>query len=126
LENLMGVGGRLEAREKQVYVGFMSEEHLAGVLILQSGFEGMKVSSLDLKRIRHEFVQAKGVSHLRGGEFDDDAVLNCCFDDLLFPIVAFRACNARSALLNGQLQPKDDCGLVLIEYGHAPPTVDAG
>ena len=60
LEKLLGVGGRLEARKKQVYVSFICEEHLARVLILQSGFKGMEASSLDLERIRHELVLVHG------------------------------------------------------------------
>ena len=56
LEHLLGVRGRLEAREKQLYVGFIGEEHPARVLILQSGFEGMEAGSLSLERIRHELV----------------------------------------------------------------------
>jgi len=34
LENLLGVGGRLEARKKQVYVGFIREEHFVRLLAL--------------------------------------------------------------------------------------------
>ena len=124
LENLLGVSGRLEARKKQVYVGFIREEHLARSLILQSGFEGMEASSLDLERIRHELVLVQGVSHLWVGELNEDAVLDGHFDHLPLPIVAARAGDARSVFLDGHLQPKDDCGLVLIEHGHAPPTVD--
>jgi hypothetical protein len=41
LEKLLGVGGRLEARKKQVYVGFIREGHFVR-LALQSGFEGME------------------------------------------------------------------------------------
>ena len=126
LEKLLGVGGRLEARKKQVYVGFIREEHSARVLILQSGFKGMEASSLDLERIRHELVLVQGVSHLRVGELNEDAVLDGHFDHLPLPIVASRAGDARSVFLDGHLQAKDDCGLVLIEHGHAPPTVDDG
>jgi hypothetical protein len=56
LEKLLGVGGRLETRHKQVYVGFIREEQLVRSLALQSGFKGMEASSLDLERIRHELV----------------------------------------------------------------------
>ena len=66
LEKLLGVGGRLEARKKQVYVSFICEEHLARVLILQSGFKGMEASGLDLERIRHELVLVQGIAHLLG------------------------------------------------------------
>ena len=56
LEKLLGVGGRLEARKKQVYVGFIREEHFVRPLALQSGFKGMEASSLNLEWIRHELV----------------------------------------------------------------------
>ena len=121
LEKLLGVGGRLEAREKQVYVGFIGEEHPARVLILQSGFKGMEASSLNLERIRHELVLIQGVSHCLVGKFSEDAVLDGHFDHLPLPIVASRAGDTRSVFLDGHLQPKDDCGLILIEHGHALP-----
>ena len=126
LENLLGVCGRLEAGKKQVYVGFIGEEHLARSLILQSGFKGVETSSLDLEWIRDKLVLAEGVPHLRVGEFNEDAILDGDFDHLPLPIVASRAGDARSVFLDGHLQPKDDCGLVLIEHGHAPPAVDDG
>ena len=126
LEKLLGVSGRLEARKKQVYVGFIGEEHPARVLILQSGFKGMEAGSLNLERIRHELVLVQGVSHLWVGKISEDAVLDRDFDHLPLPIVAASAGDARSVFLDSHLQPKDDCGLVLIEHGHAPPTVDDG
>ena len=103
LEHLLRVGGRLEARKKQVYVGFIGEEHPARVLILQSGFEGMEASSLNLERIRHELVLVQGVSHLGVCEFNKDAVLDCHFDYLPLPNVASTARDARSVLLDGHL-----------------------
>ena len=36
----------------------------------------MEVSSLDLERIRQEFVLVQGVSHLRVGKLNEDAVLD--------------------------------------------------
>jgi len=106
LEHLLGVRGRLEAREKQLYVGFIGEQHLAGVLILQSGFEGMEAGSLNLERIRHELVLVQGVSHLQIGEFNENAVLDCHFDNLPFPIVAPRARDTRSVFLTAISSPK--------------------
>ena len=126
LEHLSGVGGRLEAGKKQVYVGFIGEEHLARSLILQSGFKGMKTSGLDLEWIRDKLVLAEGVPHRRGGKFNEDAILDGGSDHLPLPIVASCAGDARSVFLDGHLQTKDDCGLVLIEHGHAPPVVDDG
>ena len=126
LEKLLGVSGRLEARKKQVYIGFIGEEHPARVLILQSGFEGMEAGSLNLERIRHELVLVQRVPHLWVGEFNEDAVLDGHFDHLPLPIVASRARDTRSVFLDGHLQTKDDCGLVLIEHGNAPSTVDDG
>jgi hypothetical protein len=120
------VGGRLEARKKQVYVGFIGEEHPARVLILQSGFEGMEASSLNLERIRHELVLVLDIAHCRVGKLNEDAVLDGHFDNLPFPIVASRARDTRSVFLDGHLQAKGDCGLVLVEHGHAPSTVDDG
>ena len=122
----MRVSGRLEARKKQVYIGFIGEEHPARVLILQSGFKGMEASSLNLERIRHELVLVQRVPHLWVGEFNENAVLDGHFDSLLFPIVASRARDTRSVFLDGHLQAKDDCGLVLIEHGYAPSAVDDG
>ena len=124
LEKLLRVSGRLEARKKQVYIGFIGEEHPARVLILQSGFKGMEASSLNLERIRHELVLVQRVSHLRVGELNEDAVLDGHFDHLPFPIVASSAGDARSVLLDSHLQAKGDCGLVLVEHCHAPSTVD--
>jgi len=126
LENLMGVRGRFEAGKKQVYVGFIGEEHLAHLFVLQPGFKGVKASSFDLERICDELVLAEGVPHFRVGEFNEDAVLDGHFDHLPLPIVASRAGDARSVLLDGHLQAKDDCCLILVEHGHAPPTVDDG
>jgi hypothetical protein len=126
LEKLLGVSGRLEARKQHLYVSFIREEHFVRPLTLQSGFKGMETGSLDLERIRHELVLVEGIPHLWVGEFNEDTVLDCHFDNLPFPIVASRAGDARSVLLDGHLQAKDDCGLVLIEHGHAPPTVDDG
>jgi hypothetical protein len=124
LEKLLRVGGRLEARKKQVYVGFIREEHPARVLNLQSGFEGMEAGSLNLERIRRELVLVQRVPHLWVGEFNEDAVLDGHFDNLPFPIVASRARDTRSVFLDGHLQAKGDCGLVVVEHGHAPSTVD--
>ena len=70
LEKLLRVGGRLEARKKQVYVGFIREEQLVRLRALQSGFKGMEASSLDLERIREELVLVHGVSHLRVGKLN--------------------------------------------------------
>jgi hypothetical protein len=70
MEKLLGVGGRLEARKKQVYVGFIREEQLVRLRALQSGFKGMEASSLDLERIREELVLVHGVSHLRVGKLN--------------------------------------------------------
>jgi len=126
LEHLSGVGGRLEAGKKQVYVGFIGEEHLARSLILQSGFKGMKTSGLDLEWIRDKLVLAEGVPHRRVGKFNEDAILDGGSDHLPLPIVASCAGDARSVFLDGHLQAKDYCGLVLIEHGHAPPVVDDG
>ena len=103
LEKLLGMRGRLEARKKQVYVGFIREEHSARVLILQSGFKGMEASSLDLERIRNEQVLVLGITHCRVSEFDEDAVLGGHFDHLPLPIVAARARDARSVFQNGHL-----------------------
>jgi hypothetical protein len=86
----------------------------------------METSSLDLEWIRDKLVLAEGVPHLRVGEFNEDAVLNRGFDHLPLPIVAARAGDARSVFLDGHLQTKDDCGLILVEHGHAPPAVDDG
>jgi hypothetical protein len=86
----------------------------------------METSSLDLEWIRDKLVLAEGVPHLRVGEFNEDAVLDRGFDHLPLPIVAARARDARSVFLDGHLQTKDDCGLILVEHGHAPPTVDDG
>jgi hypothetical protein len=88
LEHLLGMRGRLEAREKQLYVGFIGEEHPARVLILQSGFEGMESGRLNLERIRHELVLVQRIPHLWVGEFNEDAALDGHFDHLPFPIVA--------------------------------------
>jgi hypothetical protein len=126
LKKLLGVGGWLEARKKQVYIGFIGEEHPARVLILQSGFKGMEASSLNLERVRDELVLVQGVSHLRVGKLSEDAVLDRHFDHLPLPIVTARAGDTRSVFLDGHLQAKDDCGLVLVEHGNAPPTVDDG
>jgi hypothetical protein len=124
LEKLLGVGGRLEARKQHLYVSFIREEHFVRPLTLQSGFKGMEAGRLDLERIRHELVLVQRVPHLWVGELNEDAILDSHFDHLHFPKVTSRARDALSVLLNGHLQPKDDCGLVLIEHGHAPPTVD--
>ena len=86
----------------------------------------MEASSLDLEWICDELVLVQGVPHLRVGEFNEDAVLDGHFDHLPLPIVASRAGDARSVFLDGHLQAKDDCGLILIEHGHAPPAVDDG
>ena len=88
LEKLLRVGGRLEARKKQVYVGFIREEQFVRPLALQSGFKGMEASSLDLERIRHELVLVQRIPHLWVGEFNEDAALDGHFDHLPFPIVA--------------------------------------
>ena len=53
LEKLLGVGGRLEARKKQVYVGFIREEQFVR-LALQSGLKSVEASRLDLGWIRQE------------------------------------------------------------------------
>jgi hypothetical protein len=126
LEKLLGVPGRLKAGKKQVYVGFIGEEHLARSLILQSGFKGMEATSFDLERISDKLMLAEGVSHLRVGKLNEDSILDGHFDRLPFPIVASRARDARSVFLDGHLQAKHDCGLILIEHGHAPPAVDDG
>jgi hypothetical protein len=73
LEKLLGVGGGLEAREKQVYVGFLRKENFVGSLALQPGFKGMEGSSLDLEWIRQKLVLVQGVSHLRVGKLNEDA-----------------------------------------------------
>src|ERR1039458_1939110 len=56
LEKLLRVGGRLEARKKQVYAGFIREEQFVRPLALQPGFKGVEASSLNLEWIRHELV----------------------------------------------------------------------
>src|ERR1035437_2641304 len=53
LEKLLGVGSRLEARKKQVYVGFIREEQFVR-LALQSGLKSVEASRLDLGWIRQE------------------------------------------------------------------------
>jgi hypothetical protein len=103
LEKLLGMRGRLEARKKQVYVGFIREEEFVRLLALQSGFKGMETSSLDLERIRQKLVLVQGVSHLRVGKLNEDAVLDGHFDHLPLPIVAARARDARSVFQNGHL-----------------------
>jgi hypothetical protein len=84
LEKLLGVGGRLEARKQHLYIGFIREDQFARLLVLQPGFKRVKASSLDLERIRQKLVLVQGVSHLRAGKLNEDAVLDGYFDHLRF------------------------------------------
>jgi hypothetical protein len=57
-----------------VYAGFIREEQFVR-LAEQFRFKSMDASSLDLERIRQELVLVDGVSHLRAGKLNEDAVL---------------------------------------------------
>jgi hypothetical protein len=89
--------GRLEARQKQLYVGFIREENFVRPLTLQSGFEGMEAGSLSLERIRHELVlvlviighQGNSVGKsLRFPFFPQCAITNGSTNNMLIGLIA--------------------------------------
>ena len=95
---------------------------------MEAGQSGLPAASflLALARIRQALLQAQGVLHLRVRELGKDAVLDRTQCDHPLPLFGAGTCDPRSVFLYGHLQSKDDCGLVLVEYGHKAPAVDDG
>jgi hypothetical protein len=86
----------------------------------------MQSHSSELERIRQELFLVEGALHLRVRELGEDAVPDRAPGNHPLPLFASSTCDPRSVFLDAHLEPKDDCRLILVEYGHKAPAVDDG